>query len=100
MPTMWFIKNGQRQDTLTGSGIEISIEEIFSIFPNEKLLYLGRNLPIIKPESPSACARNIVLQIDATGSTHERISESGLYLVSGVQPSDAEERLQTYREEL
>ena len=99
MAVMWFSKDGKRPHTQSGPGIGLSLNEIHSIFGKEHLRYVGTDAPSINPDTPSHSEKNVVLETDGDDSISELLPKAGFYLVVGVRPGDAEERLRAHRQE-
>lgn len=98
MALMWFSKDGLRPHTQRGPGTQLSVDEITSIFPKEHLRYAGTEAPSINPDKPSHSERNVVLELQEEDHVHPRLPERGFYLVVGLRPWQAEERLRTLRQ--
>lgn len=97
MATMWFSKDGKRPHTQCGPGINISIEEIDAIFGEDRLHYVGTEAPSINKNTPSRSQKNVVLETDTDDSVNNRLPQYGFYLVVGVRPKEAKDRLRTHR---
>lgn len=97
MATMFFSKDGPRPDSQRGPGIELTLAEIEAIFAKEHLRYLGEHPPTINQDRPSHSLKNVVLFVEEEDGSSPRLANSGFYLVMGLRPDVAEERLSEYR---
>lgn len=97
MAVMWFSKDGKRPHTQSGPGIDISLGEIHAIFGKEHLRYVGTEAPSINPDTPSHSEKNVVLETSADDGISDMLPKVGFYLVVGVRPRDAEDRLRAHR---
>jgi hypothetical protein len=97
MAIMWYSKDGSRPHTQRGPGTDLTLEEIGAVFAKEELRYAGTEAPSINPDTPSHSEKNVVVEIDEEDGFNERMPKPGFYLVVGVRPMDAEQRLQDHR---
>lgn len=97
MATMFFSKDGPRPDNQRGPGIELTLAEIEAIFSKEYLRYLGDHPPTINQDRPSHSLKNVVLLVDHEDGTSPKLAKSGFYLVMGLRPQEAEDRLREHR---
>lgn len=94
---MWFTKDGRRPHTQRGPGIDISASEIQAIFAAERLHFAGLEAPSINPDQPSSSVKNVILEIDEEDGFSDLLPQPGCYVVVGMRPQDAEEKLLAHR---
>lgn len=97
MAVMFFSRDGRRPDTQHGPGIDLTVKEIEAVFGRDRLRYMGLRAPNIRPKTPSALEKNVVVQIDEKDVVTGRLPDYGFYLVVDVRPSEAERRLENHR---
>jgi hypothetical protein len=97
MAIMWHSKDGRRPHTQRGPGTDLTLDEISAIFAKEELRYCGTEAPSINPNTPSHSEKNVVVEIDEEDGVNARMPKAGFYLVVGVRPTDAQQRLQNHR---
>lgn len=97
MAIMWYSKDGSRTHSQRVPGTDLTLDEIGVIFAKEELRYAGTEAPSINPDKPSHSEKNVIVEIDAEDGFNERMPKAGFYLVVGIRPRDAEQRLQDHR---
>ncbi len=97
MAIMWYSKDGSRPHTQHGPGTDLTLDEISAIFAKDHLRYVGTEAPSINSDTPSHSEKNVVVEIDGDDGFNESMPKAGFYLVVGVRPRDAEQRLQDHR---
>ncbi len=97
MPTMWFAKDGPRPCSQSGSGIQISNQEVLLIVAKHQAIFAGTEAPSINPITPSYSERNVVLEVEFGEEASPSLPKVGFYLVVGLSPSEAQRILTEYR---
>jgi hypothetical protein len=97
MAVMYFSKDGPRPDSQRGPGIDLTLEEIETVFPGDPLRYVGIDPPSFNVARPSFSVRNVVLHIDEDDGFSSRLPQAGFYWLIGLRPLVAEDRLREHR---
>src|SRR5688572_20657286 len=106
MPKIWFSTDGERPSddyqgerlhVQRGPGLDVTHEELETLFAGLELRYVGVEAPSINPDRRTDYVKNVVVEIREDEAS-ETSNQVGFYLVVGARPNEVESQLRHLRE--